>query len=132
MCAARAIDELRASIAGEGTLLRIELRLTGDDPRIALRERLPEKAELEAIVARLARIDSACPTPWTKQYLRLIADQPGIVSRVLAPQVDAGVPPFKRRVRQLKELGLTESLEVGYCLSPRGRAVLASLVSDPR
>ena len=36
-------DELRASIAGEGTLLRIELRLAGDDPRIALRERLPEQ-----------------------------------------------------------------------------------------
>jgi hypothetical protein len=42
-------DELRASIPGEGTLLRIELRLAGDDPRIALRERLPEHAELEAI-----------------------------------------------------------------------------------
>src|SRR5215510_7298348 len=40
------VDELRASIAGEGTLLRIELRLAGDDPRIALRERLPEGKEL--------------------------------------------------------------------------------------
>jgi hypothetical protein len=126
------LDELRASIAGEGTLLRIELRLAGDDPRIALRERLPEHAELEAIVARLARIDAACPTPWTTPYLQLIADQPGIVSRVLAPQVDAEVPPFKRRIRQLKELGLTESLEVGYRLSPRGRAVLEWLVSDRR
>ena len=29
-------------------------------------------------------------------------------------------------------LGLTESLEVGYRLSPRGRAVLECLVSDPR
>ena len=46
------------------------------------------------------------------------------MSRVLAPQVDEDVPPFKRRVRRLKELGLTESLEVGYRLSPRGRAVL--------
>jgi hypothetical protein len=124
-------DELRASIAGEGTLLRIELRLAGDDPRIALRKRLPEHAELEAIVARLVRIDAASSTPWTTRYLQLIADQPGIVSRVLAPQVGAEVPPFKRRVRQLKELGLTESLEVGYRLSPRGRAVLERLVKDP-
>jgi len=122
-------DELRASIAGEGTLLRIELRLAGDDPRVALRERLPEHAELEAIIARLARIDAACPTPWTTRYLQLIADQAGIVSRVLAPQVDADVPPFKRRVRQLKELGLTQSLDVGYRLSPRGRQVLECLVS---
>ena len=117
-------DELRSSIAGEGTLLRIELRLAGDDPRIALRERVPERTELEAIVARLARIDAASSTPRTARYLRLIADQPGIVSHVLARQADADVPPFKRRVRQLKELGLTESLEVGYRLSPRGRAVL--------
>jgi hypothetical protein len=29
---------------------------------------------------------------------------------------------FKADVRKLKELGLTESLEVGYRLSPRGRA----------
>jgi hypothetical protein len=124
------VDELRRSIAGEGALLRIELRLAGDDPRIALRERPPEHGELEAIVARLARIDSACPSPWTTRYLQLIADQPGIVSRVLAPQADADVPPFKRRVRQLKELGLTESLEVGYRLSPRGRAVLERLATD--
>jgi hypothetical protein len=40
------------------------------------------------------------------------------------------VAPFKRRVRQLKELGLTESLEVGYRLSPRGRTVLARLVGN--
>ncbi len=68
-------DELRASVAGDGTLLRIELRLAGDDPRIALRERPPEHAELEALVARLARIDGACSTPWTTRYLQLIAGQ---------------------------------------------------------
>jgi hypothetical protein len=125
-------EELRASTAGEGTLLRIEIRLAGNDPRIALRERLPEHAELDTIVARLARIDAASPAPWTTRYLQLIAGQPGVVSRRLAPQVDADVPPFKRRVRQLKELGLTESLEVGYRLSPRGRAVLECLAGDAR
>ena len=118
------VDELRSSIAGEGTLLRIEVRLVGDDPRIALRERLPGPAELETLVARLARIDAASTAPWTARYLRLIHEQPGIVSHRLAAQVDADVRRFKRRVRQLKELGLTESLEVGYRLSPRGRAVL--------
>ena len=35
--------------------------------------------------------------------------------------------PFKADVRKLKELGLTESLTVGYRLSPRGRAVLDDL-----
>ncbi len=124
----QSLDQLRTSIAGEGTLLRIELRLAGADPRIALRERLPEQAELAAIVARLARIDTASAQPWTTRYLQLIAEQPGIVSRMLARHVKTEVPPFKRRVRQLKELGLTESLEVGYRLSPRGRALLERLV----
>jgi hypothetical protein len=125
-------DELRASIAGEGTLLRIELRLAGDDPRIALRERLPEPAELEALLGRLGRIDAGAPTPWPTRYLQLIADRPGVVSHVLARRAGAEVASFKRRVRQLKELGLTESLEVGYRLSPRGRAVLQRLVGGPR
>ena len=31
---------------------------------------------------------------------------------------------FKQDVRRLKELGLTESLDIGYQLSPRGEAVL--------
>ena len=125
-------DELRASIAGEGRLLRIELRLAGDDPRVALRNRVPDANELKAMLARLARIDAASPTGWTTRYLQLIADRPGIVSRVLARQAGIDVPPFKRRVRQLKELGLTESLEVGYRLSPRGRAVLRRLARDNR
>ena len=123
--------ELRASIAGEGRLVRIELRLAGDDPRVALRERLPEEGEIEAIVAKLARVDTASQAPWTTRYLRMIADQPAVVSRVLASQVGAEVLPFKRRVRQLKELGLTESLEVGYRLSPRGRVVLNYLDRKP-
>jgi len=126
------VAELRTSIAGEGTLLRIELHLSGGDPRVALRERRPARAETKTIVARLTKIDAASITPWTTRYLQLIADQPAIVSRVLAPQVHADVPRFKRRVRQLKELGLTESLEVGYRLSPRGRAVLERLVGDRR
>jgi hypothetical protein len=36
---------------------------------------------------------------------------------------------FKVRVRKLKGLGLTESLEIGYRLSPRGVALLAYVQS---
>ncbi len=124
------LNEVRASIAGEGTLLRIELRLVGADPRLALREELPQAGELEALVARLARTDATSVVPWTTRYLQMIASQPGVVSRTLASQVDVDVPTFKRRVRQLKELGLTESLEVGYRLSPRGRAVVDRLAGS--
>jgi len=120
-------DALRASLDGEGTLLRIELRLVGADPRIALRERRPADDERAAIVARLARFDTASAAPWTTRYLRLIAERPATLARVLAAQADAELPAFKRRVRQLKELGLTESLEIGYRLSPRGQDVLRHL-----
>ena len=120
--------ELRSSVAGEGTLLRIELRLLGEDPRLALRETMPAPGDLEAIVTRLARMDSASSTRWTTSYLEMIGHHPGVVARLLAPRVRAELPVFKRRVRQLKELGLTESLEVGYRLSPRGRAVLERLI----
>ncbi len=124
--------ELRSSLSGDGPLLRIELRLAGDDPRVALRQRPPGSREFDGIVARLARLDEAASPPWTRDYLQLIADQPATVARRLAAQVDAELLPFKRRVRQLKELGLTESLEVGYRLSPRGQAVLARLPRRPQ
>ena len=121
------VDEIRRSLAGEGQLLRIELRLAGEDPRVALREHVPGQAELAAILTKLRKTDAASATAWTAMYLRLIAGQPGIVSSRLAQQAGIDVPTFKRRVRQLKELGLTESLEVGYRLSPRGDAVVAAL-----
>jgi hypothetical protein len=113
-------DALRVSIAGDGTLLRIELRLVGADPRIGLREALPDAADVDAIIAKLA--------PWAARYLQLIGAQPAVVSHTLARQAGGvDLPTFKRRVRQLKALGLTESLEIGYRLSPRGRAVLQRL-----
>jgi hypothetical protein len=42
----------------------------------------------------------------------------------LAADFGRDLQPFKTDVRKLKNLGLTISLEVGYELSPRGRAYL--------
>jgi hypothetical protein len=120
-------EALRASLAGDGTLLRIELRLSGADPRIALREQPPAADEIDGILARLARFDAAAEAPWTGRALALIAERPATVARVLAAAVGVDLAIFKRRIRQLKELGLTESLEVGYRLSPRGEAVARAL-----
>jgi hypothetical protein len=121
-------EALRRSIRGAGTLLRIELRLAGADPRVALRDQHPDRGELADIRTRLARLDRASPAAWTHVYLQLIADHPAVVSHRLASRVGESDPGrFKRRVRHLKELGLTESLEVGYRLSGRGAAVLAAL-----
>jgi DNA-binding IclR family transcriptional regulator len=63
--------------------------------------------------------------PWTATTLDVIGRSPGTVSTVLADEVGVDRATFKRRVRQLKELGFTESLEVGYRLSPRGEAYRA-------
>ncbi len=69
-------------------------------------------------------MDRAADEPWTRATLDLIASRPGEVSTELAGEFGVPRDLFKRRVRRLKELGLTESLKVGYRLSPRGRAVL--------
>ncbi|MFC8598897.1 hypothetical protein [Isoptericola sp. NPDC057191] len=125
--AARAWIERR----GEGDLYRVGLRLAGPDPRVALREDADlDTKTVDALRARLARMDRAAPEPWTRAYLELIEARPGVVARTLAEGLGMERDPFKVRVRRLKELGLTESLDVGYRLSPRGRAYLAATAQD--
>ena len=60
----------------------------------------------------------------------LIEARPATLAADLATSVGRERAPFKNDVRKLKELGLTESLDVGYRLSPRGRAFLARLARD--
>ena len=121
-------DALRGDIPGDARnpLFRMEVSYVGPDPRIALRQRRPSGTELATIIAALDRMDRTGPRgPWTRTVLDLIADRPATRAGDLF--ADAGYPDlhtFKRDVRRLKELGLTESLEVGYRLSARGAAVL--------
>jgi len=111
-----------------GDIYRIRLQLLGPDPRIALREVLPDEREAAEIERRLARLDRASRHgPWTRAVLETIGNQPGVRAADLAPQFGRERLPFKTDVRKLKELGLTESLEIGYRLSPRGRAILKEL-----
>jgi hypothetical protein len=91
-------------------------------PELASDDRLTD-ADVSAISARLDRWDAATE-PWTRQYLTMIGDNEAVRAPDLAARVGLDVPRFKRRVRQLKGLGLTISLDVGYRLSPRGRAYL--------
>jgi hypothetical protein len=113
-----------------GEIYRVRIRLVGPDPRVALRETLPDDDAIEAIVQRLARLDRASSHgPWTRTVLETIRDHPAVRAADLAPRFGRERLPFKADVRRLKELGLTESLEVGYRLSPRGRAVLERLTA---
>ena len=125
------LADLRRELARhpEGTLYRIAFHLAGPDPRVALRERAEvTEDEWATIAARLARLDRASPRgPWTATVLRLVADNPGVRAPDLAATLGRETQPFKVDVRKLKELGLTESLQVGYRLSPRGRTVLDRL-----
>ena len=125
------VSALRAELdaRGPGELYRIELHLASEDPRIALRQQATLAAsEVSALAQRLARFDASSTSgPWTRQVLQMIADEPGRRAPDFAERMSLDVPTFKRQVRKLKELGLTESLAVGYRLSPRGRALLARL-----
>ncbi len=113
----------------DGRIYRVELRLAGPDPRMALRERADIDAEeLDGIRVRLDRYDAASRHgPWTRDVLQLIAERPATLAAELAATRNMERLAFKRDVRKLKELGLTESLERGYRLSPRGAAVLLAL-----
>jgi hypothetical protein len=121
---------LRELGAREGTLYRIAFHLKGPDTRIALREQADLSTEdVRGIDEGLARMDR--DGPWTLSTLKLISEQPGRRAADLATVMGSETLPFKLRVRKLKELGLTESLEVGYRLSPRGRAFLNHLAEEP-
>ncbi|MBT9471040.1 MAG: hypothetical protein V4514_08740 [Pseudomonadota bacterium] len=113
---------LLADLTGEPPLYRIAFRRAADDPRKALRLDTSD-TRLEAVEMRLARLDAKAP--WTAKVLDLIAENPGLRAPDLAARLGRETLPFKADVRKLKALGLTESLEVGYRLSPRGQALLA-------
>ncbi|MEV4135232.1 hypothetical protein AB0J72_24035 [Dactylosporangium sp. NPDC049742] len=109
----------------ERPVYRIGLRYAGADPRHALRESVPDTAEIDAIVIWLDRLDRASSTgPWTRQALLLIDELPATRAPDLAQRMGRDTLSFKQDVRKLKERGLTESLDIGYRLSPRGAAVL--------
>ncbi len=125
--AAAAVADLRGD--PELPLYCVRFRvLDSPDPRdeLASSADLPD-AELAALSGKLARMDKISKRgPWTTQVLATIADRPAVSSAVLAPELEWDRPDFKLHVRRLKELGLTISLDVGYRISPRGAAYLAS------
>lgn len=107
----------------EGELYRIAVSLEGPDPRVALREQSDlSDSDFGDLRARLERLDARARSPWTRDVLAMIAARPGLPAGVLARALGRETLDFKRDVRKLKELGLTESLTVGYRISPRGQA----------
>lgn len=113
----------------KGTLYRIRLRYVGEDPRVALRESAAfTDADVDAMGQTLGRMDGS--TPWVQRTLQLIGEQPGQSAQELAAILGVEKLKFKSNVRRLKALGLTESLDVGYRLSPRGQAWLDKAIAS--
>jgi hypothetical protein len=123
------LQELDA--VGSGPVYRISLRLAGPDPRVELRrqDRLTP-SELADVSKRLSRLDAGSRRgAWTLETLKLIRASPGVRAADLARSASLETLDFKRDVRKLKALGLTESLEIGYQISARGHVVLQHLMS---
>jgi hypothetical protein len=113
------------------TVYRVELRHAGDGDRvgIALNDALTPE-DVAAIREKLERLDRE--GPWTMETLRLIEAHPRVAASGLAAMLGRERAPFKADVVRLKKLGLTQSFEVGYELSPRGRAYLAKAAGRKR
>jgi hypothetical protein len=114
--------ELDRRLARHTYAIAVSYLAPDERPGLAADDRLAD-GDVDAITTRLDRWD-AVGSPWTRQYLEMIGANEAVRAPDLAARVGLDVPRFKRRVRQLKGLGLTISLDVGYRLSPRGRAYL--------
>jgi len=119
-----------------GQVYRVRMRYLGEDPRQALRLRdRPGPEEMRQVLAKLRRMDGTAARgaqPWVRASLELIAARPARPAGTLAATLGRDKAGFKRAVARLKAPGLTESLQTGYRLSPRGRAVLAQMDDAPK
>ncbi|WP_442578994.1 ASCH domain-containing protein [Mesorhizobium sp. ASY16-5R] len=106
------------------SVYRIELAGIDPDGRVAKREASePSEQEWADLRYRFERWEKAAPG-YFPSILSLIATKPAVAAGELATALRVEKLKFKQDVRKLKELGLTESLDVGYRLSPRGGVVL--------
>lgn len=127
-------DDARRAGSTDAAALRREMRWSADLTvlRISFHreeplDRPPPRLDDDVIDARLDRLDRVSPIgPWTRATLDIIAKRPTVRAGDLATELGRERLPFKADVRKLKRLGLTESLDVGYRLSLRGRAYLES------
>jgi hypothetical protein len=107
---------------------RIALHHGGDGDRVALAlEGQLTADDVQQITAQLEKLDAT--RPWTDETLALIDQRPRVAASQLAATLGRETAPFKADVIKLKKLGLTQSFEVGYEISPRGRAYLAAVAA---
>jgi hypothetical protein len=111
------------TLAEDDEVFRVALHHGGDGDRVELALETDLSAEdVAAITKKLARLDDG--GAWTRKTIALIDRLPRVAASQLAAKLGRETLPFKVDVRKLKKLGLTQSFEVGYEISPRGRAFL--------
>ncbi len=114
----------------EGTIYKIEVssvvvkkvELSNDFGKL-------DKEELLALKAELEKLDKGSKVgKWTKRTLLVIAENPHMKAADLAVLAKKEKEWLKVNVRKLKSLGLTESHEPGYSLTPLGLRYLNSIL----
>ncbi len=129
------VEELSRALARRGqdppsgrTLLtRVRFRYTGEGaPRPGKPSRPPSAQEVSLLADRLKAMEKRSRRgPWIRSVLAWIDRYPQRRAGDLAEELGRERAKLKSDVRRLKALGLTRSFEVGYELTPLGRAVLA-------
>lgn len=96
----------------------------GDGDRVAsaLETELTAEA-LADLVKRVGRLER--DGKWVRKVMELIGKHPQVAASQLAKKLKREKEEFKIDVRKLKKLGLTQSFEVGYEVSPRGKKFLS-------
>lgn len=141
-CDAAALTEDDAHASGFASLAALQEMLGPDDgdpvyriviagiepdERVERRETATlSEEEWRGLRGRFQRWEKSAPG-YFPVILKAIGERPAVAAAVLAQSLGVEKLKFKQDVRKLKELGLTESLEVGYRLSPRGVVVAERL-----
>ena len=124
----RYVEEGAPSAAADPAvpLFRVRLHHGGDGDRVAgALDATLTTEQVHEIHDKLRRLDDRSTVgAWTARTLALIAERPRVAAGRLAEHLERDKAEFKADVVKLKKLGLTQSFEVGYELSPRGKAYL--------
>ena len=125
--AAALLDYLRVSTDDEQALTRVDFHFLGA-AAVNQPDRSVDATAVADAVERLTAMDTRAERsgkgPWAWRMLALIAQYPGRRAAEHAAELGWETATLKTHVRRLKQLGLTESLEVGYRVTPRGERCL--------
>ncbi len=122
-----------APLRARDRVFRVDLHHGGDGDRVpAAMDAALTDEQVAELVRRLDGWDARAAAPWAWRTMRLIGRHPRVAASKLAKRMGRETLPFKQDVRRLKKLGLTQSFEVGYELSPRGAELMRRKQRRPR